>query len=252
MEPRLPEDKKVIADPRLQSTNKIAAAALDQLSAQQFFASINASLVKDWNHIAVRLLDELVPAVRAQSHILRGYPLSRYLHGPLIKKITWAAQKLTQPHNEQACFLPQDCLDDLAAEFCLEKFQDALSANEMGPDFYLLITQSWAGFLDITFEGDLDFYTELHPLRSIEIADVIDELLINANRHGKASKVLITVTTLDKGQVKICATDNGQGVKKNNRPGLGSELFALASNNRWVMGQAVGGGCTVELIITIP
>lgn len=233
-------------------TSQLISAVLEELKSSDFFASINASPLTanpdiEEGLVAHRLLNELLPEVRLKSHQLVGHPLGRYLHGQMVAKITQAAQKVNQLH-----------LDQLASEFTVEKIQEGLLAHQLGANFYELLKGSWDGLLDITFEGDLDFYLHMQPAQSIEVADVIDELLINASRHGQATAILVNLVHTGNRKIKgdqeitITAIDNGAGLHKITKPGLGSHLFDVATDNRWSITQGKEEGCVVQLIITIP
>lgn len=240
-----------------QGTEQLVAAALDEIKAEQFFDSLKASprtngkQGENWELISAQLLDNLVPRVRSLSHLLLGHPLSRYLHGQLIKKITQAAQIMSQHHKLQDPFLCQNHLDQLRCEFTSEKFLEGLLTQVIDANFYDLLINSWDGLMEIRFEGDLDFFNHLQPMQSLDIADVIEELLLNASRHGQASAVRVRIEQLNKQEISIFVSDNGVGLKKNTQPGLGTHLFDSASNNRWGLSEGPDGGCMAQLKITI-
>ena len=92
----------------------------------------------------------------------------------------------------------------------------------------------WRGFVDIKL-------TIAEALRSIQnprvrvIGEVIEELLSNSIRHGKAKEIELKVTTAGDKEIDIIAVDDATIApdKSLNRSGLGTRIFNLASDGRW-------------------
>lgn len=92
----------------------------------------------------------------------------------------------------------------------------------------------WRGFVDIK----LTIAQELASMRNLRvrvIGEVIEELLSNSIRHGKAKEIELRVTTAGDKEIDIIAVDDATIApdKSLNRSGLGTRIFNLASDGRW-------------------
>jgi hypothetical protein len=92
----------------------------------------------------------------------------------------------------------------------------------------------WRGLLDI----NLQIGPEIASLRNSRVRDigqVIEELISNSNRHGRAELINLNVARLNTKDIEIIAIDNSiiPPPETQNRSGLGTRIFNLASDGRW-------------------
>lgn len=92
----------------------------------------------------------------------------------------------------------------------------------------------WRGLLDINLEIDPEIAL-LRNSRVRDIGQVIEELISNSIRHGKAEVINLNVTRLNAKDIEIFAIDNSiiPMPQTQNRSGLGTRIFNLASDGRW-------------------
>jgi signal transduction histidine kinase len=92
----------------------------------------------------------------------------------------------------------------------------------------------WRGLLDITLHIDLEV-ASLRNSRVRDIGQVIEEMISNSIRHGRARKIDLRVTRSSVKDIEIIATDNAviPPQKSQPRSGLGTRIFNLASDGRW-------------------
>ena len=92
----------------------------------------------------------------------------------------------------------------------------------------------WMGLLDINLQIDPDLKT-IRNSRVQEIGEVIEELIANSVRHGKAKKMQLSLVRSDQNDLTILAIDNSTTPppESSKRSGLGTRLFNLASDGRW-------------------
>lgn len=64
------------------------------------------------------------------------------------------------------------------------------------------------------------------------IVRLVEEAIANAYRHGRATAVSVTVA-MDAGDVFVEITDQGQGLRPNHRPGMGSAVFDALAPGAW-------------------
>jgi hypothetical protein len=92
----------------------------------------------------------------------------------------------------------------------------------------------WRGLLDINLQIDPQI-ASLTNSRVRDIGQVIEELISNSIRHGKAEVINLNVARLNAKDVEIIAIDNSiiPLPQTQNRSGLGTRIFNLASDGRW-------------------
>ena len=92
----------------------------------------------------------------------------------------------------------------------------------------------WRGLLDINLQIDPEI-ASLRNSRVREIGQVIEELISNSIRHGRAEVINLNVARLNAKDIEIIAIDNSiiPLPQTQNRSGLGTRIFNLASDGRW-------------------
>jgi anti-sigma regulatory factor (Ser/Thr protein kinase) len=84
------------------------------------------------------------------------------------------------------------------------------------------IAQSWQGLADIEYEIIPEF-TQFHSQSEIT-SQLIEEAVVNAIRHGKASKISIKATTSNS-SISVFVRDNGSMQMAQTSSGLGTILL---------------------------
>jgi hypothetical protein len=84
------------------------------------------------------------------------------------------------------------------------------------------IAQSWKGLADIEYELIPEF-SEFHSQSEIT-SQLIEEAVVNAIRHGKASQISISATTSG-ASISVYVRDNGSLAKADGSSGLGTVLL---------------------------
>ena len=100
----------------------------------------------------------------------------------------------------------------------------------------------WLGLLEV----DLHVDQELKSIRNDkvrELGEVIEEIISNSIRHGKAQKVNLRVTRSGERDIQIIAVDNATVAPPEfqGRYGLGTRIFNLASDGRWSITRVESG-----------
>ena len=92
----------------------------------------------------------------------------------------------------------------------------------------------WRGLLEINVHIDQDLKS-LRNVRVKEIGEVIEELVSNSIRHGKAKKIDLRIIRAEEGHIEIIAIDNAliPPPKSPFKFGLGTHIFNLVSDGRW-------------------
>lgn len=156
-----------------------------------------------------------------------------YIHGKILTRLAATSLKLETASNmnDRATF--DDAIDSLIeiltvpdSDFDKEELDfDSEVANRLDP---------WVGLVDVTSKIDAD----LRPMKNASVllfGDVIEEIISNSMRHGKAQNVSLTVKRLDEQEIEIVAVDDAAIAPPvtQTRTGLGTRIFNLASDGRW-------------------
>jgi hypothetical protein len=107
----------------------------------------------------------------------------------------------------------------------------------------------WLGLLDINLKMDQNLKS-IRSSRVRDIGEVIEELISNSIRHGKAKEIALTIARLDERNIQIIAIDNASVAPQEaaRRTGLGTRIFNLASDRRWSLKRH---GLTTEFSLTM-
>ena len=100
----------------------------------------------------------------------------------------------------------------------------------------------WLGLLEIELHIDQELMSVRNE-RVREVGEVIEELISNSMRHGKAHKVNLRVMKSGDKEIQIIATDDATIAppEYQGRFGLGTRIFNLASDGRWSITRVESG-----------
>jgi two-component sensor histidine kinase len=107
----------------------------------------------------------------------------------------------------------------------------------------------WRGLLNITLHIDQEI-ASLNNSRVRELGEVVEELISNSIRHGKAKKIELKLIFSGPNEVEIIAIDDAvipPGDLKE-KSGLGTRIFNLASDGRWSL---IRKGSSTEFRLTM-
>ena len=96
----------------------------------------------------------------------------------------------------------------------------------------------WEGFC--AFDVVMDEGLTKSSRDAVVIGRVVEEAISNAIRHGRASRIEVSVTRSADGRLLVSVTDNGLG-PQGGGPGLGSAYLAMVSDGNWTMETSAGG-----------
>jgi signal transduction histidine kinase len=104
------------------------------------------------------------------------------------------------------------------------------------------IKKTWAGLIDIKINMSSEGARLLLADKWAGVCanEIIKESVSNSMKHGKASRVEISLETTEPGFVRIIAQDNGKGLANQFRPGLGSQILDEIAHP-WSLTKVPGG-----------
>lgn len=109
----------------------------------------------------------------------------------------------------------------------------------------------WVGLLDIELYID-PALASIQNSRVRDLGEVIEELISNSIRHGKATGIDLRIVGLAMGEIEIVAIDNATipPSASEQRSGLGTRIFNLASDGRWSISR-IGASTKFRLVMSI-
>jgi hypothetical protein len=164
-----------------------------------------------------------------------------FIHGKILTRLAATALKLetaSQAGDSQSFNTAVDSLLNLLKNPDAE-FEQKITVLETEVSSRL---DPWLGLLDV----DLHIDQELKSVRNErvrELGEVIEEIISNSMRHGKAQKVDLRVIKSGERDIQIIATDDAAIAPPENqgRFGLGTRIFNLASDGRWSITRVESG-----------
>ncbi|CAN2213304.1 hypothetical protein MCEMRE217_01050 [Candidatus Nanopelagicaceae bacterium] len=164
-----------------------------------------------------------------------------FIHGKILTRLAATALKLetaSQAGDSQSFNNAVDSLLNLLGNPDAE-FEQEITDLETEVSSRL---NPWLGLLDV----DLHIDQELMSVRNErvrELGEVIEEIISNSMRHGKAQKVDLRVIKSGERDIQIIAVDNATIAPPEfqGRYGLGTRIFNLASDGRWSITRVESG-----------
>ena len=156
-----------------------------------------------------------------------------YIHGKVLTRLAATSLKLDAAARDDDMRTYNETIDSLLS---LLSNPDA-DFDDASVDLQSEIASRldpWRGLLEITLLID----PEIAALRSPRVRDigqVIEELISNSIRHGRAERINLRVARSNTKDVEIIALDNSiiPPPESQSRSGLGTRIFNLASDGRW-------------------
>ena len=110
------------------------------------------------------------------------------------------------------------------------------SFNQPWDEIWPQIEQTWEGVCEVTHttSPEADLLLEASGATATCVAEIAKELVSNAFRHGKATRVEIEISLASPEDVLITSTNNGELIQEDRVEGIGSEMFGeLAASWSW-------------------
>jgi len=156
-----------------------------------------------------------------------------YIHGKILTRLAATSLKLetAAAHGDREMF--NGALLSLN-ELLSAPAQDFESKSRNLEDEVTYRLNPWKGLLIIDLHIDSNLNSVENP-RVRDVGEVIEELISNSIRHGKAKKIELKLVRVDDHFIEIVSRDNATVAppEGQHRLGLGTRIFNLASDGRW-------------------
>jgi hypothetical protein len=234
---------------RFVSANIVAQWASNQETVEVFVTQIIINAIgfvfivtlSAWRRINVGVLNELqldikeqqVGAIaRSKQTVEVAREMSRVLHGAVQSRLVACAMMIDNSSKSG-----DEVTLNLAMLEALSILQAPLPISEseitLGAEVERKLSL-WHGLCAFELQIDPRLVDVTNP-EPREVGRIIEEGISNSIRHGGASKIAVSVMSGADGSVVIQIDDNGSGISKTsqNKPGIGTAMFASATGGSW-------------------
>ena len=179
------------------------------------------------------LHDEITKTVAEEFSYNVSHQWAVYIHGKILTRLATNSLKL------EAASKAEDSKEfEQTVERLISLLKDPDAEFELiSADLQKEVTSRldpWVGLLDIDLYIDPGLESVQTP-RVRDLAEVVEELISNSIRHGKAKKIELKVLRSGAKDVEIVAIDDSTmpPSSADKKSGLGTHIFNLASDGRW-------------------
>ena len=188
---------------------------------------------KDELKASQSLQDEVTKIVTEEFSYNLSHQWAVYIHGKILTRLATNSLKLEAASKAEDS---KEFEETVARLISLLKDPDA-EFELITADLQKEVTSRldpWVGLLDIDLYIDPALESVQTP-RVRDLAEVIEELISNSIRHGKAKKIELKVLRSGAKDVEIVAIDDSTmpPSSADKKSGLGTHIFNLASDGRW-------------------
>jgi two-component sensor histidine kinase len=156
-----------------------------------------------------------------------------YIHGKIITRLAATSLKLEEVASQEDEKAFTETVRTLIALLSApgEGFEDSKRDLESEVKHRL---EPWTGLLEINLSIEEDLKA-VKNARVRDLGEVIEELISNAIRHGKAKRVKLTLVRSGEHDLEVTAIDDASSapIESRGKAGLGTSIFNLASDGRW-------------------
>jgi len=173
-----------------------------------------------------------------------------YIHGKILTRLSATSLKLEAAAVAGDSELYKNTIESLFALL----INPAADFNDVSTDLQTEVDNRlapWVGLLEIDIHIDAQLKDVRTP-RVRDLGEVIEELISNSIRHGKAKRIELRIVRSGEKDVEIISIDDASIApsRPQDNPGLGSRIFNLASDGRWSITR-VGSATEFRLMMAI-
>lgn len=228
-------------DPETQVPSLVTAVALPitYFAFMAIFQVLRPSAIRLINNDQLRaskaLQDEVKKTVSEEFSMNLSHQWAVFIHGKILTRLAATSLKLEAASTAS---------DPKAFSETIQSLNSLLSSPdaeflEASKDLESEISsrlKPWIGLLDIKISIDSGLKSFSSP-RVRDLGEVLEELISNSIRHGKAKSIDLKVIRLGQKDVEIIAVDDAVNPlpETAKTTGLGTRIFNLASDGRWTI-----------------
>jgi hypothetical protein len=187
-------------------------------------------------------LQEVVTRVVSDefSHTL-SHRWAIFIHGKILTRLAATALKLETASSAGDTQTFNDAVTSLLALLSAPDAEFEQAPTDLQTEVSSRL-DPWLGLLDVELQIDSELKT-VQNSRVRDLGEVIEELISNSIRHGKAQSIHLKVMRMGDRDIQITAIDDAPAAPPEfqTRYGLGTRIFNLASDGRWSITRVESG-----------
>jgi two-component sensor histidine kinase len=156
-----------------------------------------------------------------------------YIHGKILTRLASISLKLESASKAEDTQAFSDALQALNSLLSAPDAEFEEESKDLQTELKSRI-EPWSGLLTITLSISPELKSIQNP-RVKDLGQVVEELISNSIRHGKATRINLELTRTDASDLAIIALDDAlvAPTEQATIAGLGTRIFNLASDGRW-------------------
>jgi two-component sensor histidine kinase len=196
------------------------------------------------------LKDEVTKTVTEEFSYNLSHQWAVYIHGKILTRLAANSLKLEAAYNAENSKEFEKALERLNALLKEPDAEFEFATSELHEEVASRLNP-WVGLLDIDLHIDPALGSIQSP-RVRDLGEVIEELISNSIRHGKARRIELKVLRSGAKDIEIVAIDDSSVAPSSadQKSGLGTRIFNLASDGRWSV-KRVGSTTEFKLTMTL-
>lgn len=165
--------------------------------------------------------------LRNRSDLINIHNLAGYVHNNLQSELLRISKQLELSANSQSSVMLDSQLVALSVALG-RSIDDVAALKDAGLERLNTIVDAWGGIAEIGLEMPRDI--ALSPEKSILLVDLVEEMITNSIRHGKAKKITISVTN-SANAISVQLSHDGSNFSTEGS-GLGSQWITQYSESK--------------------
>jgi hypothetical protein len=164
-----------------------------------------------------------------------------FIHGKILTRLAATALKLETASNAGDTQTFNDAVTSLLALLSAPDAEFEQAPTDLQTEVSSRL-DPWLGLLDVELQIDSELKT-VQNSRVRDLGEVIEELISNSMRHGKAQSIHLKLMRVGDRDIQITAIDDAPAAPPEfqTRYGLGTRIFNLASDGRWSITRVESG-----------
>jgi signal transduction histidine kinase len=156
-----------------------------------------------------------------------------YIHGKILTRLASVSLKLESASKAEDSEAFSEAIQTLTSLLSAPDAEFEEESKDLQAELKSRI-EPWAGLLTISLIISPELKLVKNP-RVKDLGQVVEELISNSIRHGKATRINLKILQSDESTIQIIALDDAlvAPTESETTAGLGTRIFNLASDGRW-------------------
>jgi two-component sensor histidine kinase len=241
-------------DPETQVPSLVTAVALPitYFAFMAIFQVLRPSAIRlvknDQLKASKALQEEVEKTVTEEFSMNLSHQWAVFIHGKILTRLSATSLKLKAASTAKDPKAFSETIQSLTALLSSPDAEFLEASKDLESEINSRL-RPWSGLLDIKISIDAELKSFSSP-RVRDLGEVLEELISNSIRHGKAKSIDLKVVRSGQKDVEVIAVDDSviPPPETAKTTGLGTRIFNLASDGRWSINRA---GPSTEFRLTM-